>query len=210
MSHTTAHTTTAAVQSATRAVAGAIGNNVPYAVVGGSACVMLGGSRVTEDVDFVVPKDNTKKSRGLLRDSGAFTVDPKGKEKTKHTSTQVEIDILTPPTLFRHEFNQDTPTVEVGGVRVLHPLILLNTKCASILTRSSAAKKVTDGADITYLLQYCAKKGIAIDAAQVPSAASEVVEYLISQSWVPREAFEKAGYVDGSTSTLRLTIIMER
>lgn len=53
-----------------------------YAICGGGACVVLGSARQTEDVDFVVPRGDTKKARSDLRSSQSFTVQP----RTNHTA----------------------------------------------------------------------------------------------------------------------------
>jgi len=46
---------------------------------------------------------------------------------------RVEIEIITPPSLFRESFNNNTPVVLVNGVKVLKPSLILNAKCNSIL-----------------------------------------------------------------------------
>ena len=181
------------IRNAAADVAGALGTKVPYAVVGGSACLLLGGHRATVDVDFVVPAGSTKTARQLLKNAGTFTVEPRVNH-TKHSATNVDIDILTPPKLFQGEFNSETPTVTVNSVRVLHPLALLNAKVGSILGRSSDAKKLTDAIDIAFLLDYCAREGIKIRAVDVPNAKAEMVVYLIQQMYVSKELWQSAGY----------------
>ncbi|KAI9059660.1 hypothetical protein FKP32DRAFT_1760935 [Trametes sanguinea] len=185
------------IRVAAKSVAAALGNDFAYALVGGAACILLGGQRVTEDIDFVVPKGSTPRARQLLKASGAFTIDSRTLH-TKHTETDVEIEILAPPKLFQGVFDESTPTVTVDGVRVLHPLLLLNVKCKSLLGRASEMKKFTDGQDIAFLLDYCVCDGIEINPEDVPNATPELVEYTVLQGWVARETWNSAGYRDGS------------
>jgi hypothetical protein len=45
----------------------------------------------------------------------------------------VEVEIITPPPLFRERFDNDMPVFLVNGVKVLKPSLILNAKCNSIL-----------------------------------------------------------------------------
>ncbi|KAF4431823.1 hypothetical protein F53441_13877 [Fusarium austroafricanum] len=88
-----------------------------------------------------------------------------GEEKrTLHTfyrsDPPVEIQILSPPILFRENFTSSTSVMIVQGVRVLHPTLLLNAKCKSILGRVGSEKKDTDSQDIVFLLQWCASNNV--------------------------------------------------
>ncbi|KAI0330247.1 hypothetical protein GY45DRAFT_1323970 [Cubamyces sp. BRFM 1775] len=197
------------IRTAAQAIAAAIGgrdrdaNNaeleldapqVPYAIVGGAACILLGSQRITEDVDFVVPTGRTAAARQLLRASPAFRVDARTCH-TWHRATGLAIEIVT--MWFQSAFTERTPTVVVdGGVRVLHPVRILDAKCKSVLARSALYKKNTDAHDIVFLLQYCARNGVAIRAGDVEHAGAETIEYLIAQEMTPREAWNAAGYVD--------------
>ncbi|KAL7285802.1 hypothetical protein ACG7TL_000911 [Trametes sanguinea] len=185
------------IRVAAKSVAGALSDDFAYAIVGGAACILLGGQRVTEDIDFVVPKGSTPKARQLLKASGMFTIDPRTLH-TKHTETDVEIEILAPPKLFQGVFDESTPTVTVDDVRVLHPLLILNVKCKSLLWRPSEMKKFTDGQDIAFLLDYCVCNEIKVMPGDVPNATPELVEYTVLQGWVARETWNAAGYQDGS------------
>ncbi len=191
-----------AVQAAAGAVANTVGNR-PYAIVGGAACLLLGGKRQTEDVDLVVPKNTIVEYRKLFRTPDAtrlgFKTATQQPRHTFHGQENVLIELLSPPGMFRAHFDENTPTVVVNGIRVLHPLILLDTKCGALISRGES-KRFTDAQDIVFLLGFCAKNRIQITTRDVPNASPESVEYLISQDWVQREAWVNAGYVQGSKS----------
>lgn len=89
----------------------AISQTVPstkHAICGGGACVVLGSTRQTEDVDFVVPRGDTEKARLDLRSSHSLTVQP----RTNHTVfvgpnrdvEPIDIEILAQPVLFRYNY----------------------------------------------------------------------------------------------------------
>lgn len=60
----------------------------------------------------------------------------------------MEIEILTPPALFREKFNEATEVITIGNLKVLKLALLLNVKCWSIINRASEAKKTTGAQDI--------------------------------------------------------------
>ncbi|KAJ8453764.1 hypothetical protein ONZ51_g13413 [Trametes cubensis] len=190
------------IHTAAKAIAAALGGcdnasdlqaQVPYAIVGGGACILLGSHRITEDVDFVVPQNTTAAARKLLRASPAFRVDPRTCH-TWHRETGLAIEIVT--MWFQRTFDARTPALVVDGVRVLHPVRILDAKCRSILARSALYKKNTDAHDIVFLLEYCVRNGIAVKDGDVEHAKAETIEYLIAQEMTPREAWNAAGYVD--------------
>ena len=194
--------TRSAIHAAAVAVAETLGAR-PYAIVGGAACMLLGSMRLTEDVDFVVPKGTVAEYRKLFRTPEAegrgFSTRTEQPRHTFHGTEGVLIEILSPAGMFRGTFDEGTPTVVVDGVRVLHPLHLLDAKCESVFSRGEH-KKHTDAEDIRFLLGYCADKGLEITADGVPHAHPEAVEYPMSEGWVLREAWMKAGYVPGGES----------
>lgn len=70
------------IRAASEALGALLTSRVKYAVLGGAACQLLGSGRVTEDVDFVVPKGEVKSARKLLAAEPAqFIVD----KRTLHT-----------------------------------------------------------------------------------------------------------------------------
>ncbi|RDX52756.1 hypothetical protein OH76DRAFT_1400017, partial [Lentinus brumalis] len=190
--------TVTSIQVAAVAVADAMGDNCPvracWLLLGGPGAALPKG----QDIDFVVPQGTTSASRRLLMDHGAFTVEPRTLH-TKHTAsaTGVDIEILSPPALFQGSFDAATPIVMVNGVRVLHPVRILDAKCRSLLSRSHDVKRASDAEDIAFLLHRCASDGIKIRAGDMVNAIPGVLEYIIDQAWVPRQAWNAAGYVDG-------------
>ncbi|KAF9775474.1 hypothetical protein IL306_006417 [Fusarium sp. DS 682] len=170
------------VITSARTIAQILGNQQSYAVVGGAACVLLGSTRATFDVDFVVPKGETKAARALLKSyPDYFDIDKKTLHTFYRSEPPVEIEILAPPALFREDFSSSTSVVEVQGVRVLQPTLLLNAKCNSILGRARSDKKDTDAEDIQFLLQWCTRNNVRPKATDVPAASLEFVQWFINE-----------------------------
>lgn len=179
-------------------------SSVKYAIVGGAALTLLGSERVTTDVDVVVCKGMTKVARGLLRasSSGCFVVEARTGwtwfKNTEGGGAQVSIEILTPPLLFRERFDEGTETVDVEGVRVLKPTLLLNAKCSAILQRSTSEKKMSDANDIQFLLVWCAgeegeRYGCKADAEEVPNVGGGFVEWFVGE-YGGRELWRDVGW----------------
>lgn len=186
----------AVIQTAAMAVANALTAGPKYALVGGGACVVLGATRTTQDVDFVVLRGQTPAARQLLRASPHFNVEP----RTNHTifktegSNGVEIEILAPPALFKENFDQNTEVITVGNMKILKPALILNAKCRSILGRSSEFKKNTDAGDIIFLLGFCARNPMYLPkAVEVPNATREFVQMFIGQ-YQNQDSWTRAGY----------------
>nr|POE62243.1 hypothetical protein CFP56_70630 [Quercus suber] len=181
------------VQKACAHVALALGQT-KYALVGGAACQILGSPRVTEDIDFVVPKGSVNSARRLLAAAkNEFTVEPRTLHTFYKTSPPVEIEILSPPGTFKEDFDQDTSTVAVriegASVHVLNPVLILNAKCRSVLGRASEEKKLTDASDIQFLLEYLAKAGTFPSSQQLPNVSKEFVTWFAdnyggTQLWI--------------------------
>ena len=140
-----------AVREAAQAVGRVLGDQV-YAIVGGAGCALLGSPRTTTDVDIVVPRGQTMEIRKLFKGQEGFVVE----ERTLHTyfssNPRVDIEILTPPMLFKEAFDASTPTVMIGSAKVLKPALLLNAKCHSIMGRGET-KTRSDAHDISFLLR---------------------------------------------------------
>lgn len=196
MSYPRTIVTRASTKAAAKAVATALGDNIPYAIVGGGACLLLGGQRLTDDIDVVVPRGCTPAARQLLKAAGTFAIEPRTRY-TRHAATGVDIDVLAPPALFRGAFDAGTPTVAVDGVRVLHPRLLLDAKCGSMPGRASDGKKITDGADIAFLLRYICDNGIELWAGDVPNASGALIAYTVERQWVSQDLWVAAGFVVG-------------
>ena len=181
----------AEVLASAKAVASAVGDQMSYAVVGGGGCLLLGGYRMTDDIDIVVP-------RGLIPTARQL---PPRSQSTPERDTKyrgIDIEILSPPRMFRGTLDDSTRVVIVYGVRVLHPILLLNAKCGSLFERSSESRKMTDGADIAFLLTYCVRTGMNIKSSDVPNATLESVAYTVLRCWVADDVWTAAGYVEGS------------
>ncbi|TVY47758.1 hypothetical protein LOCC1_G002738 [Lachnellula occidentalis] len=167
------------IRAAAEAIKQSLGNQV-YAIVGGAACSLLGSTRETEDVDFVVPQNATKAARLMLKNqSEFFEVDKRTLHTHYKSDPRVEIEILTPPSLFRESFDNNTSVVQVNGVKILKPSLILNAKCNSIMTRPSQAKKRTDADDIQFCLWWCANNHAFPTTAEVPRASKEFVEWFV-------------------------------
>ncbi|KAG5302057.1 hypothetical protein I7I48_02263 [Histoplasma ohiense] len=134
--------------------------------------MLLGSQRLTQDVDFVVPTGQTQAARQELRNAGGFVIEP-GTLRTHYQG--VEIEILTPPSLFKEPYDAETPTIEVQQVRVLKPALILNAKCRSILGRANEDKKRTDAEDIIFLLRWFVNKKST--AAEVPNATKQFCDW---------------------------------
>lgn len=182
------------ITAAAKAVALSFGST-HYAIVGGAACLLLGSTRQTTDIDAVVAKGETKTARDkLAAQKTHFSVDPKTRHTNYLSKPAVEIEILTPPLLFKENFDKDTPTVTVaGGIKILKPTLILNAKCGSILGRANEAKKLTDSRDIKYLLTWCAANKMWPTAKECPKVNKEFVEWFDS-TYGGKELFKHAGW----------------
>ncbi|KAK7955855.1 uncharacterized protein PG986_005077 [Apiospora aurea] len=200
------------IVDAAAAVAFALGDKVPYALVGGGACSVLGSQRLTEDIDIVVPRGRTSEARQLLREHPEyFDVE----RRTLHTYFKSEpgrvlVEILAPPAMFREEYDETTPTIRMldDKVRVLQPTLLLNAKCGSVQNRRSEDKKKSDALDILFLLEWCYRHEIFPTADEVPNASEGLVRTFVSlfpctEHWINAgydllSFFVARGVVDGS------------
>ncbi|KAE8373537.1 hypothetical protein BDV26DRAFT_285008 [Aspergillus bertholletiae] len=165
-----------------------------YALVGGSACVVLGSIRATQDADFVVLRGRLSNARRLLRASSDFVVEARTNHTTFKAERQVQVDILAPPVWFQEPFDETTEVTTIEGIKVLKPALLLNAKCRSILSRPTAQKRRTDHHDIIFLLNFCVKNpGYLPKATEVPNAREELVQ-LILQIYGGQKDWVRAGY----------------
>ncbi|KAE8139892.1 hypothetical protein BDV38DRAFT_291149 [Aspergillus pseudotamarii] len=178
---------------AAMAVGNALARCEKYALVGGSACAVLGSTRATEDVDLVVLRGGTANARRLLRESSDFEVQPRT-NYTTYKAKNIEVEILTPPTLFKEPFDHNTEIITIEDAKVLKPALLLNAKCGSINGRSTETKKDTDAQDIGFLLDFCAENPDYLPkATEVPNATKEFVGNHIHY-YGGQEDWVRAGY----------------
>ena len=126
--------------------------------------------------------------RLLAADTQSFTVDPRTLHTQYNSDPPIQIELLSPPTMFREHFDQNTPTVtmEVEGteIRVLHPKLILNAKCRSILGRTTDERKAADSGDILFLLKYFgeSEQGDGKDTKMgVSNATQEFVEWYVER-----------------------------
>lgn len=182
------------INAAALAVALSFGST-HYAVVGGAACLLLGGNRQTTDIDIVVMKGETKMARDKLATQAAhFSVDPKTRHTNYLSKPAVAIEILTPPLLFKERFDKDTPTLVVaGGTKVLKPTLILNAKCSAILGRANETKKMTDAVDIRFLLAWCAPKQMWPTASECPNVNRTFVTWFVF-NYGGEDLFQRAGW----------------
>lgn len=156
--------------------------------------MVLGFTRATQDVDFVVPRGGTSTARQLLRASPNFEVEERTNHTTYKAESLVEIEILAPPALFNEPFDQKTELITVLDTKVLKPALLLNANCGAVTGRATEEKKRTDLFDITFLLNFCARNPQYLPKTdEVPKATKELVHSII-QLYGGQDAWERAGY----------------
>ncbi|OJZ83201.1 hypothetical protein ASPFODRAFT_210032 [Aspergillus luchuensis CBS 106.47] len=184
----------AEIRAAALAVANALTQYETYALVGGSACVILGSTRATLDIDFVVPQGKTSNARQLLRASPDFEVEARTNHTTYKARRPVQIEILTPPLLFKEPFDHNTEMILVEGIKILKPALLLNAKCGSVTGRSTEDKRKTDLFDINFLLNFCAQNPEYLPRAdEVPRATKQLVDVLV-RLYGGQDSWVRAGY----------------
>lgn len=95
-------------------------------------------------------------------------------------------------------FDGETPTytIAINGapVQILHPLLILNAKCRSVLGRATELKKGSDAEDIIFLLGWLANAGIRPQPQQVPNVNKAFVEWFIQVFECGPEVWRRAGY----------------
>ncbi|KNG90751.1 hypothetical protein ANOM_000844 [Aspergillus nomiae NRRL 13137] len=182
------------IRAAATAVGNALARGEKYALVGGSACVVLGSSRTTQDVAFVVLRGGISSARQLLRASYDFEVEARTNHTTYKATRPVQIDILAPSSLFQEPFDQSTEVITIGGIKILKPALLLNAKCGSITGRFTEDKRKTDSQDIWFLLDFCARNPEHLPkSSEVPNATKQFVQELI-QLYGGEKDWVRAGY----------------
>lgn len=152
-------------------------------------------------------KGETKMARDKLAAQGThFSVDPKTRHTNYLSKPAVEIEILTPPLLFKERFDKDTPTLEVtGGIKILKPTLILNAKCASILGRANETKKLTDAVDIKFLLTWCVAKQMRPTANECPNVNNAFIEWFIL-NYDGGDLFKRAGWDEANGKLLSTSL----
>jgi len=145
-------------------VAQALGG-ATYAIAGGAAVVMLGSERETGDIDIAIPRDaTTDTKRALLAGSAQFSlVQPQRAMWYTSTSGEYRLPVeVVAPGLIDFEFDDATPVKIVDGVKVVHPAIILNTKC-------KLRRGAKDDLDISFLVRWLLGNGEPVTVDQIPN-----------------------------------------
>ncbi|KAL2134480.1 hypothetical protein VTI74DRAFT_11663 [Chaetomium olivicolor] len=97
-------------------------SNVPFAIVGGAAFLLLGSGRITTDVDLVMPKGRIKGAQLLLKArTDEFAAENRTSRTTYLSEPSIEIQVIAPPALFKEPFDESTETIEVmDGILETH------------------------------------------------------------------------------------------
>jgi Ribosomal L30 N-terminal domain len=110
-----------------------------------------------------------------------FTPDPQ--------SRTIPIDVLTPPFAFIPEAEISEAVENDVGARIVRPAALLNYKISSSYTRSTAGEKLSDWADVEYLIQWHLENSITLQPGAIPNAT--VNAFYDSQNWTSNKIAEK-------------------
>lgn len=170
-----------------------------YCIIGGGALQLLESPRLTRDVDILVPRGSIAAARARLAAAkDKFFVDPRIRHTYyKNSNPTIPIDIVAPPMLFKVEFDDGTPlhTVPVDGqpVDILKPSLILNSKCVSVLGRSTDQKKQSDASDIIFLLEWLTANNVELSVEEVPHATAAFIQYFIAQ-YQHSETWRLAGF----------------
>lgn len=148
---------------------------IAYAVLGGAACVALGSTRATEDVDLVLRsnkgEDIDKALQTLAKTDAGFKIGHGSFGEPTFTLDGTEIEAFDPKSWpNRPQYTEFlTPNghvvQNVGGgahVSVVAPPLLLREKLVTHEERKGA-KSVSDSFDIGFLLGYCQSHKLKLD-----------------------------------------------
>lgn len=178
--------------------------DIPYAIIGGVACIVLGSQRPTKDLDIVVPDGRAAEAATLLAATGHFGTETTqtGRRRTWYHATRhrnYNLDVLEP-----HDIGQTfastggvPDTINVNGYPVLHPAQLLNFKIASWVDRmgTHGYKKINHAKDIRFLVDWLAKERIIVTKSEVSHATDDFLVLFCASYPGMDKAFEKIGLV---------------
>jgi hypothetical protein len=150
-------------------------HNTRYAIIGGIACILLGSTRATYDIDVIIPNGERNNATHALSQSASFGMEARGNRTWFSASNRnhYNVDIMEPRQIYQtFDFARDT--VILNGVRVLRPAALLNYKSLSwsAMDRPSQ-KKRNDAVDIIFLTRYMAQNGQTVSQMDVPFANAD-------------------------------------
>jgi len=190
--------------AALEAIQKALGDTIPYAVIGGVACIVLGSPRPTKDLDIVVPDGKAAEAATLLAATGHFGTETTQTGRRRawfHASLHrnYNLDVLEP-----HDIGQNftstggvPETITVNGYPILHPAHLLNFKIASWVDRMSTHgyKKINHAKDIRFLVDWLARERMTVTRSQVSHATDDFLVLFCASYPGMSKAFEKIGLV---------------
>lgn len=157
------------------AVSRALPGNLDYRVIGGVAMAKFGSTRLTKDLDLLVP-DNTVAAvvERLLANKKKFEAKQGGGWSSKvlfksSNGENYNVDIMSPAQL--HEDFEYPPGSDIfRGAHIPKPAQLLNMK---ILAYQRRGKKENDAADILCLIDWMAKNGVTTNPEEVTYADAD-------------------------------------
>lgn len=140
-------------------------------------------------------KGETKTARDkLAAQSTHFSVDPRTRHTNHLSKPAVQIEILTPPSLFKEIFDETTWTEMVGyGIKVLKPTFRLNAKCRSTLARATETRKASDAGISSFFLHGVRAGRCGRRLVKSPSIDGAFVNWFVT-SYGGRDLFESAGW----------------
>ncbi|KAI9806794.1 MAG: hypothetical protein M1826_004637, partial [Phylliscum demangeonii] len=84
--------------------------------------------------------------------------------------------------MFRAHFDEHTPFITVENIRVLDPMLILNTECGAIVDRQELSKEVSDSEDIVFLLKYLTDHRRPLTRAMLPHVSQDFMQAFIQFS----------------------------
>lgn len=176
--------------------------DMPHAIIGGLALMLLGSSRATKDIDIVVPDGRGDEAAALLAAEGFFGTETtiNGKRRVwfdASSNHRYNVDVMEPRSIGQ-VFEDGVPeTRTVQGHKVLDPAQLLNFKIASWTDRmkSQSTKKANHAKDIVFLAEYLAKKGIIATRGDVTHATDEFLMLFNASYPGSSKLFDRIGLV---------------
>jgi hypothetical protein len=133
--------------------------------------------------------------KNLLKTDHRFTVEP----RTRHTyfhhqgHDAIQIEVLCFPSTFQIAFDSGTEVLDVNGVRLLNLAAILNSKCGSVVQRSSESKRQTDTDDIIFILLLAIDRGMHFDPDEVPNATEDLQNALEQYEEEVKQSFQAVG-----------------
>ncbi|KGO77238.1 hypothetical protein PITC_093100 [Penicillium italicum] len=175
---------------------------IHYLFLGGYATGLIGGNRVTEDVDVVTDTD----CRELLLKRPGFTRSGDGRLAYDYRGTKVYVDVMGPRNRSWHI--PDPRTTEVYNVNpedcpgrrlntsisIVHPCVLVLTKLKCWSTAEAATRQAyhqrtrTDLADILTILSWLEQNKLKINFSGLPQVPkSELLSLLAKLYWTQKD-----------------------